>query len=60
MEYTIVNMVGINRKPYKRKDIETTVDNDGILGLNEKHIAEGLEHKHLREITIKYCSHHRK
>ena len=40
-------MVGINRKAYKRKDIETIVDNDGILRLNEKHIAEGLDHKNL-------------
>ena len=28
--------------------------------LNEKHIEEGLDHKTLREITIKYHSGHRK
>ena len=28
--------------------------------LNEKHIKEGLNHKNVREITIKYRSDHRK
>ena len=28
--------------------------------MNEKHIEEGLDHKNLREITIKYHSNHRK
>ena len=32
-------------------------DNDGILWLKEKHIEEGVDQKHLREITIKYHSH---
>ena len=36
---------------YKRHSIETIVDNDGILWLNEKHIEERLEHKSLREVT---------
>ena len=33
-----VNMVDISRKTYERNGIETIVDNDGILWLNEKHI----------------------
>ena len=33
-------MVDISRKTYERNDIETIVDNDGILWLNEKHIEE--------------------
>ena len=36
---------------YKRHSIETIVDNDAILWLNEKHIEERLEHKSLREVT---------
>ena len=28
--------------------------------LNEKHIEEGLDHKHLRELRTKYHSDHRK
>ena len=38
-------MVDINRKTYERKGVETTVDNDGILWVKEKHIKEGLDHK---------------
>ena len=30
-------MVDVSRKMYERNDIQTTVDNDGILWLNEKH-----------------------
>ena len=55
-----VNMVDISRKTYERNGIETMVDNDGILWLNEKHIEEGLGHKNLREITTKYHSDYRK
>ena len=36
------NMVCISRKTYKRNDIETIVDKDGILRLNEKHTEERL------------------
>ena len=36
---------------YERNGIETMVDNDGILLLNEKHTEEELDHKTLREIT---------
>ena len=44
----------------KKNDIEKIVDNDRILWLNEKHIEEGLYHKHLQGFTIKYDSDHRK
>ena len=53
-------MVDISRKTYERNGIKTIADNDGILWLNEKHIEEGLDHKNLQEITIKYHSDHRK
>ena len=47
-------MFNHSRKTYERNDIETIVDNDGILWLNEKHIEEGLDPKNLREVIIKY------
>ena len=37
-------MVDMSRKTYESNGIETIVNNDGILRLNEKHI-EGLDHK---------------
>ena len=52
-------MVDISRKTYERNGMETIVDNDGLLRLNEKHKEEGLNHKNLREITAKYNSNHR-
>ena len=55
-----INMVDISRKMCERYGIETMVDNDGTLWLNEKHIEEGLDHKNVQEITIKYHSDHRK
>ena len=45
-------MVDISRKTYERNGIETIVDNDGILWLNEKNV-EVLDHNNLREITTK-------
>ena len=53
-------MFDISGKTYERNGIKTVVYNDGILWLNEKHIKEGLNHKNVREITIKYRSDHRK
>ena len=53
-------MVDITRKTYERNGIETIVDNDGVIWLNEKHREEGLDHKNLQEITTKYHSDHRK
>ena len=43
-------MVDISRKTYERNAIETVVDNDRMLWLNEKH-NKGLNHKNLQEIT---------
>ena len=51
-------MVIISRKTNERNGIETIVDNAGMLRLIEKHIEERLDHKHLREITIKYHGKH--
>ena len=53
-------MVNISRELSERNAIEAILDNDGILQLNEKHIEEGLDHKHLWEIAIKNHSDHRK
>ena len=53
-------MLDISRRTYERNGIETMIDNDGILWLNEKHIEKGLDHNNLREITIKYNYNHRK
>ena len=39
-------MTDISRKAYERISIETIVDIDGILLLNEKHIEEQLEDNH--------------
>ena len=39
-------MTGLSRKAYERIIIETIVDIDGILSLNEKQIEEKLEHNH--------------
>ena len=38
-------MVDISRKTYERNGIETIVDDDGILWLNEEQIEERLDHK---------------
>ena len=51
-----MDMIDISRKTYERSGIETIVDNDGILRLNEKHIEEASDRKKLREIKIKYYS----
>ena len=45
---------------YERTCVETIVDNDRIVWLNEKHNEEGLDHKYLRATTLKYLSNHRK
>ena len=39
-------MTDLSRKGYERISIETIVDIDGILLLNEKHIEEQLEDNH--------------
>ena len=42
-------MADISKEKYGKNGIETIVDNDGILWLNERHIEEGLDYKNLRE-----------
>ena len=44
MQY--IKMTDLSRKAYERITIETIVDIDGILSLNEKQIEEKLEHNH--------------
>ena len=53
-------MVDISKNMYEKNVIETMVDNDGILLLNDKHTKEGLNPNNLRKITTKYLSDHRK
>ena len=52
-------MIGISRKLYQRNGVETVVDSDGILQVNEKNIGKGLHHKTWVS-TVKYPSGHRK
>ena len=44
-------MINIRRNLSGRNGVETIVDSDGILFLNEKYIEEGLDHKSLRVTT---------
>ena len=53
-------MVEISREMYERNSVETIVDTDGTLCLNEKHIEEGLDRKNLWVPKTKYLSNHRK
>ena len=53
-------MVDISWKTYEKKIVETTVDSDGMLWLNGKHIKEGLDHKNLSIITKKCLSNYTK
>ena len=57
---TIYKYDWISRKTHKRNCIETIVNNDEILWLNEKHIEEGLDHKNVQQITTKHHSDPRK
>ena len=41
---------------HEKSSIETILDKDDMLGLNEKHITEGLDHKNLLIISKKYFS----
>ena len=53
-------MIDISRKTYGRNGVETTVDSNGVLWLNENQMEEGLDHKSLRVTTVKYPSGYRK
>ena len=53
-----IGMTDMNRKANEESGVETLVDSDGILWLNEKHI----DHKRFQVITVKYhlgCGKHR-
>ena len=52
-------MVDVSRETYERNGVETIVDSNGILWLNQKH-NERLDHKNVRVTTEKYFSDHRK
>ena len=52
-------MVDISRNTYERNGVKTIADSDAILGLNKKHIEEGLDYKNLRMNTVIYLSDYR-
>ena len=43
-----INMADISRKTYERNGMDTVVDNDEILQLNERHIEERLGHENVQ------------
>ena len=47
-------------KTHERNIVETIVDSDGILQVNENHMEEGLDHKNLKLNPVKYLSGYRK
>ena len=51
-------MVNISRERYERNGVETIVDSNAILLLNERLISDRLDHKNLRRTTGKYLSDH--
>ena len=53
-------MVDISRETYESNGVETIVDSNGILWLNERHIKDRLDHKNLWMTTGKYISDHKK
>ena len=53
-------MFDISRKRYGRTGVQTIVDSDGILSLNEKKIKGRFDHKKLQLTTVKYLSDHGK
>ena len=53
-------MLDISREWYKRNGVETIVDSNGILWLNERYIEDGLAHKNLWMTVEKYLSDHRR
>ena len=60
MYNTIYKMVNKSRETNEKNCVETIVDNDGILWLNEKHITERLDHENLQVTPLKYLSDHKK
>ena len=45
---------------YERNDVETIVDSNGILPMNEKPTEQGFDYIKLQVTSIKYLSDHRK
>ena len=52
-------MIDISRKTYEKNGVQTIVDNDRILWLNEKHL-EPLDHEKLPENILKCLSDYKK
>ena len=46
---TLYKMIDISRKTYEKNGVQTIVDNDRILWLNEKHL-EPLDHENCQKI----------
>ena len=44
-------MVDISRKTYEKYGVETILNNDGILLLNEKHLEEELDVRNYNKIS---------
>ena len=59
VEYTVQKWLYKQRDEWKN-GVETIVDSDEVLWLNEKHIEEGLDHKYLWVTTVNYLSDYRK
>ena len=55
-----INMVDINRKTCKTNGVETIVDSDKIIWLNEKHVEKRLEERIVAIIKREYLSKYRK
>ena len=55
-----ISIVDKSRIKYETNGVETTVDSDGVLWLNEQLIEERLDHKNMRVTTVQYLFYHRK
>ena len=53
-------MVNIDKETFENRRIESIIDGNGTLWLNENHIEEQLGHKNLAAITNKYDQMHKK
>ena len=53
-------MIDIYSETCEINGVEIIFHSDGKLWLNEKHVEEGLDYKHLQVTTVKYASNFRK
>ena len=53
-------MVNITKETYQNNGIEVIIDKFDILWLDEKHVEQQLEHKHLPAVTNKYHKKYKK